>query len=236
MGAAISSRLPRASSCPASSRLTDMTGDPPDIVGRLKAVLPARWFPDQTPVLDTVLTGLSTGWSSLYALLATVRLQSRIATATGQFLDGASADFFAGRLPRRNTETDDVFRLRIKQQLAREHATRAAVAAVITDLTGHAPIIFEAGRVSDTGGYATGGFAYGTAGAWGSLNLPFQVFVTAKRAQGVGIAEIAGYGTPGPLARASLAAAAGQVTDADIYTAIASVMPTATRAWTRITN
>ncbi len=213
-----------------------MTGDPPDIVARLKAVLPTRWFPDETPVLDTVLTGLATGWSSLYALLAVVRLQSRIATATDQFLDGASADFFGARLPRRNTEADDAFRLRIKQQLAREHATRAAVVDVVTDLTGTPPVIFEAGRVSDTGGYGANGFAYGSAGAWGSLNLPFQVFVTAKRAQGVGIANIAGYGTAGPLARASLAAAAGQVTDADIYAAIASVMPTATRAWTRITN
>ena len=213
-----------------------MTGDPPDIVARIKAVLPTRWFPDQTPVLDTLLTGLATGWSSLYALLAFVRLQSRIATASGAFLDGASADYFANRLPRRSAEPDTAFRVRIQQQLRREHATRAALVSVVTDLTGHAPQIFEAGRVSDTGAYNTNGFAYGAAGAWGSLALPFQVFVTARRAQGAGIASIAGYGTAGPLARASLAAAGGQVTDADIYAAIASVMPTATRAWTRITN
>jgi hypothetical protein len=213
-----------------------MTVSPPDIVTRLKAVLPARWFPDQTPVLDTILLGLSTAWSSLFALLATVQLQSRIATATGQFLDGASADFFATRLPRRNTEPDGPFRIRIQQQLVREHATRAAIISIVTDLTGKAPVVFEPGRVSDTAGYGTAGFAYGAAGAWGSLRLPFQVFVTAHRAQGIGIANIAGYGSPGPLARASLAAAAGQVTDGDIYAAIASVMPTGTRAWTRITN
>ncbi len=118
----------------------------------------------------------------------------------------------------------------------REHATRAAIVSIVQDLTGKVPVIFEPARVSDTGGYATNGLAYGNAGAWGSLNLPFQVFVTARRAQGVGIANIAGYGTAGPLARASLEAASGQVTDADIYAAIASVMPTSGRAWTRITN
>jgi hypothetical protein len=213
-----------------------MTGDQSDFVTRLKAVLPTQWFPDETPVLDTVLAGLATAWASLYALLAAVGLQSRIATATGMFLDGASADFFGGGLPRRTGELDDPFRQRIQQELVREHATRAAVVSVVTDLTGWAPTIFEPARVSDTGGYTTPAFAYGAAGAWGSLNLPFQVFVTARRAQGAGIANVAGYGTAGPLARASLASATGQVTDADIYAAIASVMPTATQAWTRITN
>jgi hypothetical protein len=213
-----------------------MVGSPSDIITRLKAVLPISWFPDQTPILDTILGGLATAWSSLYGLLASVQIQSRIATATGQFLDGASFDFFGSRLPRRNTESDDAFRVRVHQQLVREHATRAAILSIVTDLTGKVPVIFEPARVSDTAGYATNGLGYGAAGAWGSLQLPFQVFVTARRAQGVGIANIAGYGTPGPLARASLAAASGQVTDADIYAAIASVMPTGTRAWTRITN
>jgi hypothetical protein len=213
-----------------------MIGDPPDIIARLKAVLPTRWFPDQTPVLDTVLMGLATGWSSLYTLLAAVRLQSRVATATGQFLDGATADFFGSRLPRRATEQDEPFCIRIQQQLARDHATRASLSTILIQLTGKAPAIFEAGRVSDTGAYAGPGFAYGAAGAWGSLSLPFQVFVTARRAQGAGIANVAGYGSAGPLALADLTAVAGQVTDADIYAAVASVMPTATRAWTRITN
>jgi hypothetical protein len=213
-----------------------MTGSPSDIIARLKAVLPTRWFPDETPVLDTILAGIATAWASLHGLLAAVQLQSRIATATGQFLDGASSDFFAARLPRRNTESDDAFRIRIHQQLVREHATRAAIVSIVTDLTGKAPIVFEPARVADTGGYATSGLAYGAAGAWGNLLLPFQIFVTAHRAQGIGIANVAGYGTAGPLARASLTAAAGQVTDSDIYAAIASVMPTGTRAWTRITN
>lgn len=213
-----------------------MIGDLPDITARLKAALPTRWFPDTTPVLDLLLTGLATAWSNLYQLLNQVRAQSRIATATGQFLDAASTDFFGPRLPRRTAELDESFRSRIIQQLARDHATRAAVIAITTDLTGHEPTIFEPGRVADTGAYASPSFAFGAAGAWGNLNIPFQAFVTVKRAQGIGVSNVAGYGTPGPLSRSSLAAATGQVTDPDIYAAIASVMPTASRAWTRITN
>ena len=213
-----------------------MTGDTPDIVARIKAVLPTRWFPDETPILDAVLTGLATAWSSLYELLATVRLQSRIATATDTALDGASLDFFGQRLRRRLRETDVVFRARITRELVRERATRGALADAVVDLTGTAPTIFEAARVSDTGGYNVPTFAYNAAGAWGSLSLPFQVFVTVKRQPTEGIAAIAGYGTAGPLARASLSLSTGQVTDADIYAAIASVMPTTTIAWTAITN
>lgn len=213
-----------------------MTGDIPDIVCRLKSTLPTRWFPDTTPVLDAALTGLASAWNVLYALLAQTRLQSRIATATGTFLDGTSADFFAARLPRRAAEPDGAYRIRIQQALGREHATRAALASVLHDLTGRTPAIFEPARLADTGAYGTGGLAYGRAGAWGSLALPFQVFVTARRPQGTGIADVAGYGTGGPLVRAGVAEIGGQVTDADIYAAIGSVLPTATTAWTSITN
>ena len=213
-----------------------MIGDTPDFIGRLKASLPTRWFPDTTPVLDAVLAGLATAWTSIYALLAMVRLQSRLSTAMTSFLDGASADFFAARLPRRVGEQDESYRTRILQRLRHEHATRAALDAVLVDLTGHSPRLFEPSRIADTGAYATGSLGYNTAGAWGSFALPFQVFVTARRPQTVGIATIAGYGTGGPLARASLSQTSGQVSDMEIYAAIAGVLPTASIGWTSITN
>ena len=213
-----------------------MTGDPSDILSRLKSALPTRWFPDATPVLDAVLSGFAVAWSGLYDLLAAVRQQSRVATATGSFLDMASQDFFAMRLSRRPTETDASFRPRILQALSREHATRNALVAVLQELTGRTPVIFEPSRPADTGAYTTGSLGYGAAGAWGSLDLPFQVFVTARRSQESGIAEVAGYGTAGPLVRATLGEIGGQATDADIYAAITSVLPTAATAWTCITN
>ena len=213
-----------------------MTGDADDMVRRLKLALPTRWFPDSTPVLDTLLAGLAAAWAWLYALLNLVSLQARVATVSGSFLDRASADFFAARLPRRVSEPDDAFRARLLQALRREHATRAALVGSLADLTGFAPVVFEPARVADTGAFGSASLAYGMAGAWGSLTLPFQVFVTARRPQTAGIANVAGYGTPGPLARASLTQVRGQVTDADIAAAVTSVLPTACTAWLSITN
>ena len=54
-----------------------MSGLPPpagsiaDMLGRLKAVLPTRWFADETPVLDGVLSGFA----------ATAAAMSRAVTA-----------------------------------------------------------------------------------------------------------------------------------------------------------
>ena len=101
---------------------------------------------------------------------------------------------------------------------------------------GIGPSIFEADRVPDTGAYGCPTLGYGAAGAWGSLALPFQVFVIARRPEATGISAIAGYGTAGPLARASLSQISGQVTDADIAASVISVLPTASTAWLRITN
>ncbi len=214
-----------------------MIGDPNDFLVRLKSTLPTRWFADETPVLDALLSGFSTAWSSLYNLLSITKLQSRIATAAEDLLDGASADFFGTRLPRFTGEPDTQFRARLQNALVREHATRPAVIAAVQTLTGFTPAVFEPARVTDTGGYGSATtLGYGVAGAWGNLNLPFQVFIKARRAHSTGIAAIAGYGTAGPLARASLAQIPGQLTDEDIAGTVASVMPTASIAWITITN
>lgn len=218
-----------------------MTGDLQDMLARLKATLPARWFPDSTPILDGMLTGLAQTWANLYAKLAFVRLQTRLATATGGFLDAISRDYLGATLPRRLSEPDVAYRVRIRKELLRERNTRAALVSVLTDLTGRAPIVFEPSRPADTGAYAAAA-GYGAAGGWGSLALPFQCFVTAYRAQGSGIATVAGYGGPnggyggGGIEYASLSMVQGQITDADIDAAVARVMPVSSIAWTRISN
>jgi hypothetical protein len=218
-----------------------MLGDQQDMLRRIKAVLPARWFADASPVLDGLLNGLAAGWAWVYGLLGFVMAQTRIATATGVWLDMIARDCFGTRLARRGGQADDPFRTRIQRELLRERGTRGAISAVLRDLTGRAPVIFEPARIADTGAYgvATG---YGAAGAWGSLSLPYQCFVTAFRPHGNGIAQVSGWGAPaggyggGALEYASLGMVQGQVTDADINAAIAGVLPVATIAWTRITN
>ncbi len=212
------------------------TGDISDVLARLRAVLPRRWFADETPVLDAVLTGTAAAWSGLHALLQTVSSQARIATASGQFLDAVAGDFFGGALPRRKGEGDGAFRGRIDRELLREKGTRAAITSVLSDLTGRAPVIFEPARAVDTGAWATGSMGYGVAGAWGSLSLPMQCFVTAYRPLGTGIAVIGGYSTPGVPEYVSLDWIVTPVSDADIFAAVARVLPAATIAWTQITN
>jgi hypothetical protein len=221
------------------------TGDVPDMLARLRATLPSRWFADTTPVLDAMLSGLAWVWSWLYVFLDGVRAQTRLATATDTQLDGISADYLGAKLPRRATEPDTSFRTRIKLERVRERATRPALTQALLDLTGRAPTIFEPSRPADTGAWG-GPLGYGTAGGWGSLTHPFQCFVTAFRPTGAGIARTGGWGGPagyggqgatvGPIQYASLAMLTGQVTDQDILSTIQGALPTATIAWTRLSN
>lgn len=226
-----------------------MTGDQADMVARLKSVLPLRWFSDTTPVLDAVLSGLADVWSWAYDLVSFAREQTRTATARGIWLDMIANDLFGVRLLRRTNEADDAFRQRIQQEIVRPRATREAIILALTELTSRAPVIFEPAQAGDTGGWggtpgnaaASNGLGYGAAGAWGSLAMPFQVFVTAFRPADNGIAAVAGWGGPagygaGAIEYGDLAMVTGPVTDADLYAAVAAVMPVAGTAWMQISN
>ncbi len=219
-----------------------MTGDQPDMVSRLRAVLPARWFPDQAPVLDTVLAGLASAWAWLYGMAQFARAQTRIATATGVWLDMISFDLFGDRLVRRVAEADSSFRQRLQREILRPRGTRGAMIKLLADLTGRSPRIFEPARPTDTGGYggASGqafGLGYGQAGGWGSLQLPFQSFIVAYRAANSGISQVNGWGQPaggygiGSVEYGSLDMIEGQVTDQEIYNSIAKCLPVASIAW-----
>src|ERR1700759_724547 len=99
-------RLP-ASLKPARWRWTDMIGDQQDMAARLRTVLPTHWFPDVAPVLDGLLNGLATGWSSIYNLRQYVKAQTRIGTASDIWLDIVALDFFGSRVARRVNQSDD---------------------------------------------------------------------------------------------------------------------------------
>lgn len=224
-----------------------MTGDQQDMIARLRAVLPVHWFPDSTPVLNGLLSGLASGWSWGHNLLVYVRAQTRIATASDIWLDIIAVDFFGRRLSRWQNQSDGVFRQRIQRELFRERGTRGAIVNVLEDLTGRTPAIFEPARPADTGAYADTvnkgcGLAYGITGGWGSLGLPFQCLITAYRPIGSGIALVSGWGDCaggygiGAIEYAELAMIQGQVTDDLIYQAVASVLPAASIGWTRITD
>jgi hypothetical protein len=220
------------------------TGDAQDILGRIKALLPRRWFPDSTPVLDALLSGPAWALALVYSLIQYAKDQTRIGTATDGFLDLISYDYFGTALPRRHSELDAPFRARILATLLRPKATRPGMIASLVNLTGRTPIIFEPWRVADTGawGGTVGGFAWNTAGAWGSLRLNAQAFITAYRPGSSGIPNVAGWnstyaGWGAPyLSLCSLSQIQGAVTDADIYATVDSVKAAGTTMWTRLSD
>ena len=214
---------------------------------RLRAVLPTHWFSDVAPVLDGLLSGLASTWSWANSLLQYVKAQTRIASATDVWLDIIALDFFGSRLARWTDQSDTEFRGRIQRELFRERGTRVAVISALEDLTGRTPVVFEPARTTDTGGYGSfagegGGIAYGAAGGWGSLTLPFQCFIIAHRPIGSGIATVAGWGAPaggygiGAIEYAGLDMVQAQVTDGSIYAAVANVLPVAAIGWTSIVS
>jgi hypothetical protein len=221
-----------------------MIGDQQDFFARIKARMPSGWFGTDSPILDALLAGIASAFVAVYAAYQYMLAQTRLQTSTDGWLDISAADYFGENgLRRLQNETDANYRTRIKINIVRERGTRAAITKILTDLTGRAPTIVEPTRPQDTGAYRSGGIGYGVAGAYGSLLLNYQAFVTAYRPAGSGLPYIQGYGTsPGGYARASRAAYANigdmttGVTDAAIYAAIASVLPAATIAWVAISN
>ena len=228
-----------------------MTGDQNDMQTRLLAALPNGWFPDEAPILSGLLSGLANAWGWLYSLLAYVRLQTRIATATDGWLDLIARDYGGRAWGRQTGETDTAFSIRIRRNLQALAATRAALIAALTNLTGRTPMVFEPAYPPDTGGLNTGWLGWNTVGGWGTLTLPYQCFVTAYRPAGGGIADSGGWGslaastTPnlalggwniGALQYGNTSLIEGQITDAQIFATIANCMPAATIAWTALSD
>jgi hypothetical protein len=226
-----------------------MTGDLSDFVSRLWAVLPKRWFSEQSPILESLLRSIGTTWVWLYGLTMYVTTQMRLMTATDQWLDLTATDYFGTSLRRKTSESDFAYRGRIQAALLQEAATRSAVAAALNRLTGAGPIIFEPANCMDAGSYGSmtnaadmpyTGMVYGSVGGWGSLQLPLQFFVTTRAPPTPGVAMLAGYGTPagsyggGVISYIDLSLLQGHLTDADIQATLCSLLPINAVAWLRI--
>ena len=155
-----------------------MKGDTADFVARLRLTLPSGWFADDASLLHGLFSGMGASWAGLYSLLGQVKLQSRVATATGQFLDLVCTDFFGGRLSRWGGETDPGLRARVARWMRRERGTRAGLIAAAAE-AGYVAHVFEPARPADTGAYNTAaGLAWGLSGGWGSLAMPLECLVT----------------------------------------------------------
>jgi hypothetical protein len=214
------------------------TGDANDILSRVKQVIPYRWFSFVAPFRDAVLGGPSDLAAWCYSWVGFARLQSRIATSTGPFLDLIALDF-TGRYLQRNGTVDNTFRARIQATILQERVTRKGMINALTALTGTAPIIIEPWNTRDIGAYGAPTTAYGVS-RYGSMQLPAQVFIIVKVGATPGVPNTAGYGTAvagygAPLAIWSgLSLSTGGITDEDIYSTILATKPTGSIAWTQI--
>jgi hypothetical protein len=226
-----------------------MKGDLSDFISRLWGALPKRWFAANSPNLQALLSSIATPWVWLYGLINYVIAQTRLTTATDEWLDLIALDYFGYKLGRKTNEADFSYRGRIQAALLQEAATRSAVLAGLASLTGTPPTIFEPANCMDAGSYGaltgasstTGtGMAYGQAGGWGSLQLPLQFFVTATLPPTPGVGLLAGYGTSvggygeGAISYVDPALLPGHVTDADIQAALSRLLPVNAVAWLRI--
>lgn len=164
--------------------VSSSVGTPADMASRMRAVLPAAWFPltssgnatSLSPVLDGVLAGIATAWAYCFALLQFVRSQARLSTMSGSLLDLMAFDFFGATLIRRPGEGDLEFSARVRSNLLLPRATRQATGDMMQSLTGLAPVIFEPRRGSDAGGYGSAWLGYG------SNAMPFQYLISVDAA------------------------------------------------------
>lgn len=156
-----------------------MIGDLADMRQRLRLTLPSGWFADAAPILDGVLSGFAAAWVGLYDLLQYVTSQTRVRTATGEFLALAAQDYLSDPFPRRPNESDSDYRSRLLQAMGRLRATRPAIVAAAA-AAGYTVSIFEAAQPGDTGAYnVSTGLAWNTVGGWGSLEMPFESLIVA---------------------------------------------------------
>jgi hypothetical protein len=246
------------------------TGDQADFQARLQALLPSGWFGDSTPVLDVVLAGIGNALASIYALIAFTLAQTRLATSQGGFVDMWANDYLGASIIRLPQETDTAFKARTQWTITAPRGTVAGLKEMLEFLTGNTPRVIEPANTGDTGGWAgplgtEGGglFAWddgsGTkgAGAWGSLLLPFQLFITVYRPALQAAAPLGGWTGPlgtegdalggwagtapytsvsGSLAFTNADMVAATLTDSFLIAAVYAWMPAGSIAWVNLSN
>jgi len=209
--------------------------DSTEMLRRLRSLVPHGWFGDVAPIRDIVLGGVADAMVWVRAQGQVVRAGTRRAGTTGWLLDVDPYGFFGTTFLRHPGESDDAWRKRYTDEIFRPRVTRPAIDKALFDLTGRHPIIVEPWNPHDTAAYGYSFYGYSS---YGSLLLPFQLFVTAFRPSSPGIPNIAGYGNGyyGALTTAyiSLSQVTSAVSDADIYATLARTAAAGVTPWMKI--
>lgn len=169
------------------------TGDIDDIENRLRAVFP-NWFadPSAAPYSSAVFRGFANGIAYAYSAVQFARLQIRLSTATGGWLDLLAWDFFRTGYLRRTAEPDASFRSRLLKEVFRRRVTRAAILAMLLDLTGRPGTIIELNNTSDIGSWDGPALGYDVYGGWGST-VNNSLIIIAQRPANSGIPIVSAY-------------------------------------------
>lgn len=168
------------------------TGDSTDLLARLQRLVPP-WFADDAPVWRAFLSGAAGALSGVYGLISFAKLQTRLATATGGWLDLAAADVAGTGLPRFADERDAPYGLRIRKEPTRDRNTVAAIKAAVFDITGIEPDVYEGFDLFTNGALDAPTMALSAAGRWGSTTLPLCVFVAVTMHNNYGIPNRGGF-------------------------------------------
>lgn len=166
------------------------------ILHKLKSTLPAQWFGDSSPNIDSLLLGGPVyGLDSAHSLIQDVLPLMRIGTATGGILDLMAGDFFGNGLPRLFGEPDNSYRSRILSILFRKAATKQAMLDAIGYYTGVYPTIVEYSQPIDPIGFVvTRGDD--TITGYGTVVKPHHAFITVYQMIAPQHPGVAGYGSP----------------------------------------
>lgn len=172
------------------------TGDLDDMKARLGAVFP-RWLADpvNSPLAEGFFTGAATLLSHAYNYIQFGRLQTRLSSATGAWLDLAAWDFFGGSFLRRAAELDESFRPRALKELLRPRVTRAAILQMLLDLTGRPGTIIELDNTSDIGSWDGPAFGFDVYGGWGDT-INNSLIIIAQRPINSGLPILSGFDSP----------------------------------------
>lgn len=216
-----------------------MIGTIEDIHARIKRLAVPNWYSgDLNPIVDALLWGLSGALSWVYDFIQYAKKQTRISTATDEWLDSIAFDFFGKRIVRNDLD-DEKFRGVIKRNLFSEKGTRKALSDLITNATNKEPFLFEPRNPKDTGGYGSH-LGYGAVGGYGSMLIPYQGFVGFTAYAGMGIPYVAGYGyggyREGVNSWSSLNDVKGQVTTKELLIDIEETKVCGTLIWANNTQ
>ena len=205
-------------------------------VARAYSRLPTNWFPDNHPILSTIIGALALAGAYAYSLLSSVKAQGRIKTSSGYMLDISAQDHFGpGNFPRRAGESDPSYSARIIAERFRPLGTKPSMISVLQDTTGLTTHVFEPALNGACDGAC---FADDPNSLLGSYDMPWEAFIEVQRPPGPGIPASMGF-TEHDFADSTLFAADASlyesaIEDAEIMRAVSTTLPAGVKGWTLI--